>query len=123
MSEYHQQCSCGIHETCDVCRPAKSELAPATGSAALSSVLRERQRQDSKWGEQNHDPFTYITVLGEGYGELCQAALHCRFGGPAGAELREEAVHTAAVALALVECLDRAKWSWPANPLTERNPL
>jgi hypothetical protein len=75
---------------------------------ALQSVLTERERQDAKWGEQNNDPFTYITVLIEEIGELAQAALHTRFGG-----LRDEAVHTAAVALAIVECLDRRKWRWP----------
>jgi len=79
---------------------------------ALESVLEERKRQDAKWGEQNNDPFCYITVLGEEFGELCQAALHTRFGGPAAEKLREEAIHTAAVALALIECLDRGKWSW-----------
>lgn len=80
---------------------------------ALESVLSERARQDAKWGEQNNDPFCYITVLVEEVGELAQAALHTRFGGPAAAHLREEAVHTAAVALAIVECLDRGKWRWP----------
>jgi len=79
---------------------------------AYEDVLAERTRQDAKWGEQNHDPFTYLTVLGEEYGEACQAALHLRFGGHAAGKLREEAVQTAAVALALVECLDRQKWSW-----------
>ncbi len=82
-------------------------------SAALASVLQERERQDAKWGEQNNDPFTYITVLVEEVGELAQAALHTKFGGPAAAGLRDEAVHTAAVALAIVECLDRGKWRWP----------
>lgn len=82
-------------------------------SLALQSVLAERERQDAKWGEQNNDPFTYITVLVEEVGELAQAALHTRFGGPAAAGLRDEAVHTAAVALAIIECLDRGKWRWP----------
>lgn len=86
-----------------------------TSNTSLSDVMRERERQDIKWGEQNHDPFTYLTVLGEEFGELCQAALHLRFGGKAAANLREEAIHTAAVALALVECLDRAKWQWPSE--------
>ena len=79
---------------------------------AMEAVLQERARQDAKWGEQNHDPFLYVTVLGEEYGELCQAALHARFGGPKAVELRKEAVHTAAVALAIIECLDRGKWTW-----------
>lgn len=82
--------------------------------SALDSVLEERNRQDEKWGEQNHDPSTYLTILVEEVGEFAQAALQNRFGGPAGApeHMREEAVQTAAVALAIVECLDRGKWSW-----------
>ncbi len=82
---------------------------------ALMDVLRERIRQDAKWGEQNNDPFLYLTVLGEEFGELCQAALHSRFGGHAASKLREEAVQTAAVALAIVECLDRDKWVWGSH--------
>jgi len=79
---------------------------------ALTDVLAERRRQDLKWGQQNHDPFTYITILGEEFGELCQAALHRRFGGAASSGLRNEAVQTAAVALAIVECLDRGTWTF-----------
>ena len=84
-------------------------------NTALGAVLRERQRQDAKFGEQNHDPFTYLALLGEEYGELCQAALHLRFGGHAAGSLRTEAVHVAAVALAIVECLDRGIWKWPGE--------
>lgn len=91
-------------------------------STALSDVLAERARQDAKWGEQNHDPFTYLTVLAEEFGEFAQAALHTRFGGPAAAGLRTEAVHVAAVALAIVECLDRGSWIWPIVPLPTTDP-
>ena len=93
---------------------------------ALLAVLDERTAQEAKWGEQNHDPFTYLTILMEEVGELSQAALHCRFGGPAAVKLREEAVQVAAVALAIVECLDRGKWSFRSDvdqhglPLSER---
>jgi len=80
---------------------------------ALDDILRERARQDAKWGEQNHDPFTYLTILTEEVGELAQAALHARFGGWAANGLREEAIHVAAVALAIVQCLDRSTWTWP----------
>ena len=80
--------------------------------AAVTDVLAERVKQDRKWGEQNHDPFTYLTVLMEEVGELSQAALHARFGGPAADSLRKEAVQTAAVAMAIVECLDRNMWTW-----------
>ena len=88
-------------------------VPPVKAEGALRDVLAERQRQDAKWGEQNHDPFTFLTVLIEEVGELAQAALHCRFGGPAASGLRDEAVQTAAVALAIVECLDRQSWRWP----------
>jgi NTP pyrophosphatase (non-canonical NTP hydrolase) len=79
----------------------------------MVEVLRERGRQDEKWGEQNLDPFTYLAVLTEEVGELAEAALHTRFGGPKASGLRTEAVHVAAVALAIIECLDRGTWHWP----------
>lgn len=92
---------------------------------ALEDVVAERARQDAKWGEQNHDPFTYLTVLTEEVGELSQAALHARFGGPAADGLRTEAVHVAAVALAIVECVDRGLWQWDgvSMPQVERRFL
>jgi NTP pyrophosphatase (non-canonical NTP hydrolase) len=83
---------------------------------AIESVLAERARQDQKWGEQNHNPFIFLAVLTEEVGELSQAALHARFGGPAGNSMRIEAVHVAAVALAIVECLDRGLWTWGDTP-------
>ena len=79
---------------------------------ALTDILNERDRQEKIWGEQNHDPFIYSAILVEEVGEFCQAALHTRFGGTKGDGLREEAVQVAAVALAIVECLDREKWNW-----------
>jgi NTP pyrophosphatase (non-canonical NTP hydrolase) len=98
------QCSCELSEG-------------ETMNQALQDILAERARQDAKWGKQNHDPFTYLAVLTEEVGELAQAALHTRFGGPKATGLREEAIHTAAVALAIVECLDRGLWSWPERSL------
>jgi len=107
-------------------RQTENAAPGGTGAAdcspALASILEERRRQDAKWGEQNHDPFCYLTVLGEEYGELCQCALHDRFGGPAAEHMREEAVQVAAVALAIVECLDRGKWRWPVE-VQENAPL
>jgi NTP pyrophosphatase (non-canonical NTP hydrolase) len=89
---------------------------------ALNSVLDERKRQDEKWGEQNHNPYIYLTILLEEIGELAQAILHTQFGGEKGGWLnvRKEAVHSAAVALALIECLDRNKWT--AGAICFENP-
>ena len=75
--------------------------------AVLVDVLRERDRQDRKWGEQNHEDFTWTAILGEEFGEACQAALHDRFGGSHAGTLREELIHVAAVAVQWIECIDR----------------
>ena len=80
---------------------------------ALQDVLAERNRQDIKWGEQNHDPFTYLAILTEEVGELAQAAVELRFDDGSVDDMKTEAVHVAAVALAIVECLERGKWAWP----------
>jgi NTP pyrophosphatase (non-canonical NTP hydrolase) len=86
---------------------ADKELTPA-----LESVLDERKKQDDKWGEQNHNPYIYHAILVEEVGELAQAILQTQFGGKHGgfSNMRKEAIHVAAVALAWVECLDRDKW-------------
>lgn len=94
---------------------ARAEKAEATLNApALASVLEERIRQEEKWGEQNHNPYVYLSILMEEVGEMAQAALQTQYGGKHGGldHLREEAVQTAAVALAIVECLDRGLWCW-----------
>ena len=90
--------------------PASRE--PSIQAQAVADVLSERERQDRKWGEQNHDPITYLAILTEEVGETAQAALEARFGKGTIEHLREEAVQAAAVALAIVECIDRAKWTW-----------
>lgn len=89
-------------------------MTPKSEYSALADVLKERARQDEIWGEQNHDPFVYGAILTEEVGEFMQAALDTRFGGKDGgkSKIREEAVQVAAVALAIVECLDRGKWGW-----------
>lgn len=83
-------------------------------SPAILSVMEERGRQDAKWGEQNHEPTVWLGILGEEFGELCQAVNETWFdNGPeerkkGGYEnMRAEAVQVAAVAVSLIECLDR----------------
>ena len=79
---------------------------------SLKSILNEREQQDKKWGEQNHDPLLFLNILMEEVGECSQAALKARYEGGNELRIREEAVQVAAVALAIVECLDRKKWRW-----------
>jgi hypothetical protein len=82
----------------------------------LQEIVNERTRQDEKWGEQNHKPEKWIAILGEEFGELCQATVETIFDNPVPRgqdykggydNIRKEAIHVAAVAVALIECLDR----------------
>jgi hypothetical protein len=86
--------------------PACSPALRATEDAVLA-VIRERQRQDAKWGEQNHDAGTWALILLEEIGEWAKAELHARFGGPDAGNEHTEAVHMTAVALAVIECMNR----------------
>lgn len=101
----------------------RAEALGTTGERALilRKVADELSRQDEQWGEQNHDPFAYLAILTEEVGELAQAALQTRFGGPAGgvASMREEAIQVAAVAVAIVACLERGKWEWGGHAVRE----
>ncbi len=77
----------------------------------LDEVRRERRRQDAKWGEQNHDPFHWLSIEGEELGEAMRAANEWWHQHPEHlAEYREEMIQVAAVAVAAVQCLDRGKW-------------
>jgi len=68
----------------------------------LSDVKKERDRQDEKWGVQNHAPAFWLVILGEEFGEVCKAIL-----GLDSVGIRRELIHVAAVAVAAVESLDR----------------
>ena len=86
----------------------------------ITAVLLERKRQDSKWGEQNHPPHYWTGILGEEYGELCEAINETVFGNwsdKGGFEnMRREAIHVAAVAIGFLECLERNKALWFSSP-------
>lgn len=89
----------------------------------ISDILAERKRQDAKWGEQNHDPITWLAILMEEVGETAKEALtmRCQPNDPHGDEkyeaarlrYRDEALQVAAVAFAMLECFDRGNWEWP----------
>lgn len=71
----------------------------------IDAVLAERTRQDGKWGGtpgiDRTDDVTYAAVLGEEFGEVCQAWLERDV-----ENLRTELIQVAAVAIAWVEELD-----------------
>lgn len=84
-------------------------LRSRTQIQALEAVLDERDRQDGKWGEQNHDLPVWMTVLGEEFGEACMAILELRAGNGLIGDVRRELVEVAAVAIATLEYLERAE--------------
>ena len=65
-------------------------------------ILSERNKQDVKWGEQNHDIYKWLAILGEEVGEVNKAALEDQYD-----EVIDELVQVAAVAVAMIESLDR----------------
>lgn len=79
---------------------------------ALRLINEERNRQDEKWGDQsgNH-PFEWMSILGEEFGELCEAVnetcfkngIHPERGGKE--RILKESIQVAAVALALAEAV------------------
>lgn len=79
----------------------------------LEAISKERERQDAKWGEQNHPLPMWTGILGEEYGELCQAINETVFdnGTDLGGyeNMLREAIHVAAVAVAFAEFIVRNK--------------
>lgn len=78
----------------------------------LLEIEAERSRQDAKWGQQNHKPIEWMPILMEEVGEASKAAVdaHWNNNGDAYLDLlayREELVQVAAVAVAMIESIDR----------------
>lgn len=87
-------------------------IAPVATGDAIEAVVAERRDQDRQWGEQNHNPVEWLSILAEEVGEAAQMAnaMHWHpergYDGNRGA-FRDELIQIAAVAVAAVECLDR----------------
>jgi len=108
---------------------AVAEDGKLTG--ALNLISAERALQDVKWGQQNHNPMLWYAILGEEFGEvgkeICEhAAYAARLteqashdpeenrriarairNSPHYPRLRDELVQLAAVAVAMLESLER----------------
>lgn len=77
------------------------------GAAAIAAVIARRRAQNAKWVQQDHEPVLWSAILTEECGEFAQAALETRLGGPNASKLRDEAVDVAAVAVQIIESIDR----------------
>lgn len=70
---------------------------------ALRDLIDCRKAQDAKWGQQDHAADKWVSILAEEVGELAKAV---NDRAPDG-ECRDEALDCAAVAIAIVEAIDR----------------
>ena len=75
----------------------------------LDEVAIERKRQDTLWGEQNHSPALYLTILLEEVGEVATEIFNATTKASTLDYTREELIQVAAVAVAMVEAIDRRK--------------
>jgi hypothetical protein len=81
---------------------------PERYRAVLVEVVSERDRQLTKWGEQQHHPGVWSLILAEELGEVAERALHDDAAG-----IRRELVQAAAVLVAWIEALDAARAAAP----------
>ena len=65
-------------------------------------IISERKKQDLKWGEQNHNIYKWLAILGEEVGEVNKAVLEDKYD-----EVLDELVQIAAVSVAMIESLER----------------
>lgn len=93
------------------------------GSDNLSRIFREikleRERQDEKWGVQNHLPIEWVAILTEEVGEVSKEALEYHFKYTVNgsddeaakaeklAKYKAELIQVAAVAVSMLECIER----------------
>lgn len=78
----------------------------------MRAILDEHERAIAKFPTWPTDPLHALAVLGEEYGELNKAMLQLTYepGKATTADVREEAIQTAAMALRLAMSLDRYEY-------------
>ncbi|TWP23508.1 hypothetical protein ETU10_07230 [Apibacter muscae] len=81
----------------------------------FDEISQERNQQNKKWGEQNHNPIEWISILTEEVGEVAKEAVDAHFSQDFHIKTscldkyRKELIQVAAVVVAMAECLDRNK--------------
>lgn len=79
-------------------------------TGVLMDVNRERSRQDRKWGRQRHSYGDWLIILGEEFGEICQAMQKQKTWSKESDanDLYTELIHLASVAVAIAEQVKEA---------------
>ena len=93
--------------------------------SVLAAIKKERQQQQQTWGEQNHSIIEWQAILMEEVGEASKEAVDFYFKTPVKTETgekvrpangdqamrlsryRKELIQVAAVAVQMIECIDR----------------
>ncbi len=79
--------------------------------SVLFEIEFERKKQDLKRGIQNHNPSHWLMILAEEFGEASKAALEAKVAhNDGGRKYRKELIQIAAVAVAMIESLDRGNF-------------
>lgn len=91
----------------------------------LNQIRKEREMQNKKWGEQNHNPVEWIAIITEEIGEAARMAVDLHFQNPVLSfsgeltppdnnhkkyrteEYKRELIQSAAVIIQAIECIDR----------------
>lgn len=88
-------------------------------ATAVRLMLAERRRQDRKFGKQDHDPAWWMVIMGEEFGETCEAVCEYRWSeaGPSNKTRMQriqhaidEASQVSAVGIAMIQSIMRAAW-------------
>ena len=96
-------------------KEAQAELEELIGAPenATDQVLKmvgtERAVQKVEWGEQNHRPLLWFSIIGEEYGEMCRAFNEYTFDKNTYhlVDLKREAIQVAAACVAMLEYMER----------------
>lgn len=77
----------------------------------IADIKREREKQDDKWGIQEHTAPVWVSIIGEEYGETCKAVNEFMFHATQAneQEIYNEAIQTAASCVALCEHILRVR--------------
>jgi len=75
----------------------------------LNKIREERKNQDEKWGEQNHHPLMWFSIIGEEFGEMLHAFNEYTFDDDPNylEDMQREAIQLAACCVAMIECIER----------------
>lgn len=85
----------------------KTVEARNSQALVIASIVQERQRQDSIFGQQDHTPFKWLSILSEEFGEVAKAINEWHWSKESPQAIIDELIQVAAVAVAAIESFSR----------------